>query len=49
MILLTACASFYGFLASPPIQPRVYFNTDSTEYNTEEHLGDLVWMIDAQR
>lgn len=38
-----------GFQKVDVIQPRVYFNTDSTEYNAEEHLGDLVWMIDAQR
>ena len=38
-----------GFQKVEVIQPRVYFNTDSTEYNTEEHLGDLVWRIDAQR
>jgi len=38
-----------GFQKVEVIQPSSYFNKNSIEHDAEEHLGDLVWMIDAQR
>ncbi|WP_010115272.1 class I SAM-dependent methyltransferase [Acinetobacter sp. P8-3-8] len=37
-----------GFGNVKVIQPSLYFHQDTTDLNPEEHLGDLVWMIDAQ-
>ena len=37
-----------GFGNVKVIQPSLYFHQDATDLNPEEHLGDLVWMIDAQ-
>ena len=36
-----------GFKNIQVIQPSIYFNKYSKGLNPEEHLGDLVWMIDA--
>ena len=38
-----------GFNHVEVIQPKIYFNetTDAPRLNPEEHLGDLVWMIQA--
>jgi O-methyltransferase involved in polyketide biosynthesis len=36
-----------GFKNIEVIQPRLYFNQDNKQ-DPEEHLGDLVWVIDAQ-
>lgn len=36
-----------GFEHVQVIQPSIYFNKETHVLNAEEHLGDLVWMIDA--
>ena len=37
-----------GFRQVQVIQPSLYFKKNTADLNPEEHLGDLVWMIDAQ-
>lgn len=37
-----------GFRQVQVIQPSLYFKKNTADLNHEEHLGDLVWMIDAQ-
>lgn len=37
-----------GFRQVQVIQPSLYFKKNTANLNHEEHLGDLVWMIDAQ-
>ena len=39
---------YAGFRQVQVIQPSLYFKKNTTDLNPEEHLGDLVWMIDAQ-
>ncbi|RZG47469.1 class I SAM-dependent methyltransferase [Acinetobacter wuhouensis] len=36
-----------GFSKVQVVQPSLYFKKDKVELNPEEHLGDLVWMINA--
>ncbi|RZG74877.1 leucine carboxyl methyltransferase [Acinetobacter wuhouensis] len=36
-----------GFSKVQVVQPSLYFKKDKVGLNPEEHLGDLVWMIDA--
>ncbi|WP_312966325.1 class I SAM-dependent methyltransferase [Acinetobacter gerneri] len=37
-----------GFPEVEVIQPAIYFATENTDLNPHEHLGDLVWMVDAK-
>lgn len=37
-----------GFPDVQVTQPAIYFATENTDLNPQEHLGDLVWMIDAK-
>jgi len=36
-----------GFVNVEVIQPSIYFNPNTEQLDAKEHLGDLVWMIDA--
>lgn len=41
-----------GFSSVEVIQPQIYFEIKSTEaavQNSDEHMGDLVWMVHAQK
>lgn len=37
-----------GFANVQVVQPSIYFNKDTSPQNPEEHLGDLVWMIESK-